>query len=317
MSGLLVYSERNDLALELLTGGRDLAAALGKPLSLAMAYSGARGGVEQFAAHGAGKIYIAEDVALESQLTDVVAEALAQIARQAEADVVLIGSSRRGRVLAPRLAQKLGAGCVTDAGSLVVQDGRLVSMRLALGGNTLKEEAITGPVAVISVTPGTFEASPGGAGAGETIEVTLDLTPSRAQSVERRAKEVGAVNIEQAGCVVCMGRGVSSKDDIPMVEALAKALSGEVAGTRPLAYEYEWIPEDRMVGISGKTVKPGLYVTVGVSGQIQHTVAVRDSKIIVAIDKDKSAPIFEMADYGIVGDLYEVVPRLTEALGGG
>lgn len=102
-----------------------------------------------------------------------------------------------------------------------------------------------------------------------------------------------------------------------MVEALAKALSGEVAGTRPLAYEYEWIPEDRMVGISGKTVKPGLYVTVGVSGQIQHTVAVRDSKIIVAIDKDKSAPIFEMADYGIVGDLYEVVPRLTEALGGG
>lgn len=314
MSGLLVYSERESLALELLSGGRDLAAGLGVPL---LAHSGARGGIEQLVAHGAEKVYLAADGALDTLLTDAVADMLAQVVRESEASVVLIGSTRRGRVLAPRVAQKLGTGCVTDASRIEVRDGRLVSHRLAFGGNTLKEEVITSPIAIISVVPGTFEASPGGGGEGDTVEVSLDLPPSRAQSVERRAKESGAVDIEGAERVVCMGRGVASRDDIPMVEALAQALGGEIAGTRPLAYELEWISEDRMVGISGKSVRPQLYLTVGVSGQIQHTVSIRDSKIIVAVDKNASAPIFEMADYGIVGDLYDVVPRLTEALGGG
>jgi electron transfer flavoprotein alpha subunit len=315
MSSVLVFSERETLALELLTGGRDIAAARGASLVVALLGEGAADRADACFAHGAEKAYLASDTALSPYQADTYAEALAQIVKEANADLVLIGSSRRGRTLAPRLAQKLGAGCVTDASNLAVQDGRLVSQRLALGGNTLKEETITSDVAVISVTAGTFEAAPNG-GPADVVEAAVSLTPSRAKTIESRVKEMGAVNVEEADRLVCMGRGVANKDDIPLLEALAAALNGEVVGTRPLAYEYEWISEDRMIGISGKTVSPQLYVAVGVSGQIQHTVSIRGSKIILAINKDKNAPIFEMADYGIVGDLYEIIPRLTEALQG-
>lgn len=317
MSSILIYSERETLALELLTGARDIASARGASLAVALLGDGAADRADACFQHGAEKAYVAAGPALDNPQTDTTAEALAQIARQADADLVLVGSTRRGRVLAPRLAQKLEAGCVTDAGSLTVQDGRLVATRLALGGNTLKEEVITSPRGVIAVSPGVFEASPGG-GSGSVEEVSPDLPlRSRARTVERQAKESGAVNIEEAERLVCIGRGVGSKEDLPVIEALAAALGGEVAGTRPLSYEYEWLPEDSMVGISGKTVRPQLYVGIGLSGQIQHTVSIRDSRVIVAINKDKNAPIFEMADYGIVGDLYEIVPLLTEALGRG
>jgi len=317
MSTILVYSERETLALELLTGARDIASARGASLAVALLGEGAAGRADACFQHGAETAYVAAGSALEDFQTDTAADALAQIARQADADVVLVGSTRRGRVLAPRLAQKLEAGCVTDAGSLTVQEGQLVTTRLALGGNTLKEEVVTSPRGVIAVAAGVFEAAPGGTGSGSVEEISPDLPPARARTVERQAKESGAANIEEAERLVCIGRGVGSQEDLPVIEALAAALGGAVAGTRPLAYEYEWLPEDSMIGISGKSVRPQLYVAIGLSGQIQHTVSVRDSKVIVAINKDKSAPIFEMADYGIVGDLYEIVPLLTEALGRG
>lgn len=319
MSGVLVYSEREGLTLELLAGGRQIAATRRSSLAAALLGPGMAGRAEACSAHGAEKVYVADDSALEEQQTDVCAQALAQIAKQAEADLVLIGSTRRGRTLAPRLAQKLEAGCVTDALSLSVQDARLVAQRYSLGGNTVREAIITSPMAVVAVVPGTFEAAPGDAkpgnpGAGAVVRVPMELTPSRARVVQHKKKEVGAVNIEEAERVVCIGRGIERRDDLKLIEALVKALDGELAGTRPLAYEYGWITEDRMIGISGKTVRPQLYVAVGLSGQIQHSASIRGSKVILAINKDKNAPIFAMADYGIVGDLYEVVPRLTEAL---
>ena len=319
MGSVLVFSEREALALELLTGGRDIATAREAPLAVALPGADAADWAEACFAHGAERAYVAWDAALDDYQADTYAEALAGVVGQADADLVLIGSTRRGRTLAPRLAQKLEAGCVTDAVSLAMQDGRLVSKRNALGGNTLKEEVITSPRGVIAVVPGAFEAAPGGARSGDTsasaaLEVALEVTPSRVKTVERRVKEMGAVNIERAERLVCIGRGLGSQDDLPLVEALAAALGGQVACTRPLAYEYQWLPEDRMIGISGKVSSPRLYVGVGVSGQIQHTVSIRGSKVILAINKDKNAPIFAMADYGIVGDLYEIVPRLTEAL---
>jgi electron transfer flavoprotein alpha subunit len=134
------------------------------------------------------------------------------------------------------------------------------------------------------------------------------------QPVERKKKLGESVNIESAETLVCVGKGLSNKDDLEMVNELCTALRGELGCTRALSSDYHWISEDRMIGISGKRCKPKLHVSIGVSGQIQHTVGILGSKLIVAINKDKEAPIFRIADYGIVGDLYQVVPKLVQRI---
>jgi electron transfer flavoprotein alpha subunit len=318
MNSALVYAEREAVRLELLTGVGEIARS--RRLSIAAALLGP-GSAEQAPAcftHGAERVFVVEDSQSDQLQTDACAQALAQIATQAEAELVLVGSTRRGRALAPRLAQKLEAGSVTEALGLSVHEGRLVARRHSLGGNTVREVEITSPRAVIAVVPGTFEAVRADAKVdGAVVRVPVTLAPPRVRVVEHRKKQVGAANIEQAERVVCIGRGVEKREDLAIVEALTKALGAELAGTRPLAYELGWIPEDRMIGISGKTVRPQLYVAVGLSGQIQHSASIRGSRVILAVNKDKNAPIFAMADYGIVGDLYEVVPQLTQALQGG
>lgn len=312
MPGILVYSERPDVAHELIHAGRRLADERSGPLSVAVVGSDPDAAI---AGGDAEMVYVVSSDRLEDFQFDSFAGALAGVVEACEADVVLVGSTRRGRALAPRLAQKLGAACVTDAKSVENRDGRIVTSRLALGGSTVKEEAVTSAMAVIAVSPGAFEADEAtGASGGPTTELHLEIPVATAETVHREVKAQGAVDIEQAERLICIGRGVASEDDLGMIERLAEVLGAEMAATRPLAYEHKWMPEDRMVGISGKTVSPELYVVIGSSGQIQHTVSVRDSKLIVAINDDRSAPIFEMADYGIVGDLYELVPRLTEEL---
>jgi electron transfer flavoprotein alpha subunit len=314
MSGILVYAEVESTALGLLTKGRELAAALGKPLAVALLGEEAAGWTDACFAHGAERAFVGNDPALAVFQAATYATALAQIVAQAEADLILVGATLRGRELAPRLAQKLAAGCVTDAIGLSLQEGRLIVERRALGGNTISTSVITSPQQVVSVMPRLFDAEPGGAGQGEVVEVALELEPSATRRVERRAKEVGAVNVEEAEVVVCAGRGLAEKGDLSLVQNLANALGGLIACTRPLSHENHWLSEDQMIGLSGKMPSPNLYVGVGVSGQIQHVVGILDAKLIVAINSDKNAPIFKIADYGIVGDLYQVVPRLVEQL---
>ncbi len=314
MSGILVYSEVEPTALGLLTRGRDLAAGLGRALAVALLGEEAAGRADACLAHGANRAYVGNDPALTVFQASTYAAALAQIVAQAEADIILMGSTRRGRELAPRLAQKLSAGCVTDAIGLSLQDGRLVVERRALGGNTVSAEVITSPQQVITVMPKLFDAQPGGAGKGEVIEVTLALEPPATRLVERRPKEAGAVNVEEAEVLVCIGRALAEESDLPLIQNLADTLGGVVGCTRALSHEYRWLSEDQMVGLSGKVSSPRLYVGIGISGQIQHTVGILDSQVIVAINNDKNAPIFKIADYGIVGDLYQVVPRLIEQL---
>ena len=314
MSGILVYSELESTALGLLTKGRELAKGLGKPLAVALLGEGAASQADACFAHGANQAYVGDNPALTVFQAGVYAAALAQIVDQAEADIILMASTRRGRELAPRLAQKLSAGCVTDAISLSLQDGRLVAERRALGGNTVSRETITSRQQVIAVTPRLFDAQPGGEGVGHAVQVTLELEPPATKLVELRSKKAGGVNVEEAEILVCIGRGLSEESALPMIQNLAEALGGVVGCTRPISHEYHWLPEAQMVGLSGKVSSPRLYIGVGISGQIQHTVGIMDSNVIVAINKDKNAPIFKMADYGIIGDLYQVVPRLIEQL---
>ena len=312
MAELLVYSERVDTARELVAGAKDLGAALGPGVSAVALGPGAGAAAADLAAAGADTVYVSEDAAFEGWPVDAVAAGLAQVADIAGATVVLVGSTRRGKETAPRLAQKLGAGCVTDVNALVAEGGDLVATRYAFGGATVARERITTTAKVFAVMPKTFSAEGASAGAGRVDYVTLSVE-SRVKVVERRAREGDHVNLDAAPLIVGVGRGFNAREDLALGDELAGALGAVVGCTKSLA-DFEWLGEDRIIGLSGAKTAPDLYLSVGVSGQIQHTVGVAGAKLIAAVNKDKEAPIFAMADYGLVGDLYEVVPALVERL---
>ena len=312
MAELLVYSERVDTARELVAGGKELAAALGLGVRAVALGPGAGTTASSLAAAGADTIYVSEDAVFEGWPADAVAAGLAQVVEQAGASVVLIGSTRRGKETAPRLAQKLGAGCVTDVSSLVAEGGELVASRYAFGGATVAREKLGSAVKVFAVMPKTFDAEGATAGAGNVVSPPLDVSSS-VKVVDRRAKEGDHVNLDAAPIIVGVGRGFNAREDLALGDELAGALGAVVGCTKSLA-DFEWLGEDRIIGLSGAKTAPDLYLSVGVSGQIQHTVGVAGAKLIAAVNKDKEAPIFAMADYGIVGDLYEVVPALVERL---
>ncbi|HEM61736.1 MAG TPA: electron transfer flavoprotein subunit alpha/FixB family protein, partial [Chloroflexi bacterium] len=186
--------------------------------------------------------------------------------------------------------------------------------RYSYGGNTVASQVVTTPKKVISVMPKTFELGTKEDRKGEVVSVDLDLAEPALKVVERRAKAGEEVNLEEAEVLICVGRGVGSKEDLAMIEELARLLGAEIGCTKTPASDWGWFSEERMVGLSGKKCKPNLYLSIGISGQIQHTVGVVDSRIIVTINKDEKAPIFSITDYGIVGDYAEIVPVLSEKL---
>ncbi len=312
MAEILVFSEKDEIAFELLSKGRELKEGLGLGLAAALLGQEVEERSSQYFSYGAEKVYLGESALLADFYVENYAQGLQRAAE--EAQVLLLGSTRRGKELASRVAQKLGAGCITDAIGLRLEGDGLVADRYALGGNTVASEVIKTERKVIAVMPRTFEALPLEAGEGQTVRLELELPEPRVRFVGRRAKEAEAVNIEEAEVLVCIGRGLGAEEDLEMIWKLAAALGAEVGCTKSPASDYGWLSEERVVGLSGKKANPSLYVGIGISGQIQHTVGILGSKIIVAINKDPQAPIFKIADYGIVGDLYEVVPRLAERL---
>lgn len=311
---MLIYCEKRDVLYELLSGGRALSAELGLTPAAAIFDPGDADEHERCFRYGAQRLYVGRSPHLADCEVERTAETLAQIAAGNGVRVVLIGSTRRGKELAGRLAQKLAAGCVTDAIGLAVRDGKLVTQRYALGGNTVATEVLKGRVRVVAVKPKVFEAVDANQRGGEILPLELDLAPPRVTVVQRQSKAGEKVNLEQAEVVVAIGRGLKRREDLTLVQELADALRGELGCSRSLSSDYGWLSEQRMIGISGKQCSPRLHISVGLSGQIQHTVGILGSKIIVAINKDRSAPIFQIADYGIVGDLYEVVPALVQRL---
>ena len=317
MAELLVFSENNGLAFELVSKGREFAAALNMGLAAALLGEKVGGEAEEYFAYGADRVYIGENPALAWFNAESYAEALYQIAQRNDTKIFFIPSTKRGKELAPRLAQKLGAGCVTDATAVEVKDGNLLISRYALGGNTVAGEVIKTTHKVITVMPKTFELEPKEDKKGEAIKTDLNLKAPRIRIVERQEKIGEKVNLEEAEILVCIGRGLEKKDDLRIVEQLTKALGAEIGCTKSLCTEYQWLSEDRLVGLSGKKTNPRLVISIGISGQIQYTVGIRSARIAVAINKDKQAPIFAMSDYGIIGNLYDVIPLLAEKLKSG
>jgi len=305
--GVLVYSERKDLALELATLANELSDKLGGFTAVALLGPGSRSAAEDL------REYFDKVYPIEEGLSyfDVVAyvEVLSELANEVKPHTILMSSTRRGSAIAAGLAAKIGAVCVTEV-SKVELEPELLVYRSAYGGLAQAKISLASTPRVLAVKPASYPKSTKRRhGAIEELR----LTPPRpsAELIEVRSKEVGA-RLEEADVVVVVGRGVKRREDLPMFEELAKSLGGALGCTRPLSADLNWFPI--WVGMSGVTVKPKLYVGVGVSGQIQHIAGIRESKVIVAVNIDPNAPIFEHVDYGIIGDLYKVVPALLEEL---
>jgi len=309
MFEILIFSENKQVAFELLSEAGKLKGALNARVAAAVMPNS---DVNDYFGYGADKVYVLEDAALAEFSPDRYAEAFEKISNQNGTDILLIGSTRRGKELAPRIAQRLSAGCITDAIGISLKGSDLVAERYVLGGNTIASESIKTGKKVISVMPRAFKTGEKQTRSGEVARINLNLDASKIKVLERKPKSGHTANLEEARTLVCVGRGLRQKEDLAIFEKFAGSINAELGCTRPIAYDLKWLPEEREVGLSGKKCKPDLCMVFGISGQIQHTVGIRDSKIIVAVNKDKNAPIFKISDYGIIGDIFEIAPKLVE-----
>jgi len=306
MAGIFVFSEDSALARQLLTPALELKKSLSQPITaLALNESEAK----ELAALGADKAVV---LASGGKWVEGFSEAIYKQVSSAEGSVLLVGGTLRGKHVAAYVAAKLNAGMVTDAKTLSIENGKLLATRVLYAGLALCEEELTFP-AVATIRARTFVAPSASAAAGVVETVTAE-GDSRITVGEVTQTGAAGVDITAADKLVSVGRGFRQKEDLKLAEDLAGTLKAELACTRGVAEDEHWLPIARYIGISGQTVKPDLYLAIGLSGQVQHMVGCRESKVIVAVNNDERSPIFEAADYGIVGDLYEVLPLLTAAM---
>jgi electron transfer flavoprotein alpha subunit len=306
MPGIVTFSEDSALSKQLLTPALELKQSLSQPVT---ALTLSEADAKELAALGADKVIVLQST---NGWPEGLCEPIYGLVSGAGASIFLVGGTLRGKHIAAYVAAKLNAGMCTDARSLKIDSGKLLSTRLLYAGLALCEERLTLP-AVETIPPRTFSPPKAAttAGAIETAKAEADARVI-ISDVSRAAGS--GVDIGEATRLVAVGRGFRKKEDLKLAQDLAIALKAELACSRPVAEEEHWLPIDHYVGISGHTVKPELYLAAGISGQVQHMVGARESKVIVAVNNDEHAPIFEAADYGVVGDLYEVLPLLTTAV---
>jgi electron transfer flavoprotein alpha subunit len=307
-----VFSEKPTLLAELLANALQLAKADGA--SVAALVVGNQQAVDFAFAQGAQKVYALGEKAADVALDDYVPTMIA-LAKNKQPALVIVGATRLGKAIAGRLSAGLDTSAITDAKYFNQAGGAIEITHLIFGGGAIRIEKAATATVVLTQGASIVEALPAKAAAGGEVESVAFVQPAwKAALVERKQKPPASVNLAVAKKIVCVGRGIAKKEDLALAFDLAAVLEGEVAATRPLTEGLDWLPRERYIGVSGATVKPDLYLSMGVSGQAQHTVGITDSRVIVAIDKDKDAPIFPQADYCIVGDLYQVVPALIAAL---
>jgi electron transfer flavoprotein alpha subunit len=307
MAGIWVYSEDDVVAKQLLTLGRELADKMQQQLC-ALTLSAAA--ASSLVAAGADKVFVLEGA---SSWPESYARPVAELAGAEQPTAIFIGATQRGKDLAAKVAAALRAGLVTEALAVRLEEGAIETDRMLYGGLAICTEVLAAP-ALVTIPPRTYEAAPADPSRKGEI-FTLKVNPDGLVGVSEVcpiAKE--GVDITAADRLVCIGRGLAKQEDMKLAEDLAAAVGAEIGCTRGIAEDYHWLPNERYIGLSGQKVRPSFYISFGVSGQVQHVAGIRDSKIIVAIDMNENAPIFEAADYGIVGDLYEIVPLLTAAV---
>lgn len=325
--GVFVFAQQVDneltpIAFELIGKGKDLAKDLNTEVTAVLIGSDVKGLVDELAEYGADKVIVVDDPELKDYRTEPYAHALSSVIKEYKPEIMLVGATAIGRDLGPRVSARVKTGLTADCTVLEIGDfkdqtNQLLMTRPAFGGNTIATIACpnTRPQ-MATVRPGVMQKLDPVKGAkAEVIEYNPGFTPdNKYVEILKVVKEAkSAENIMDAKILVSGGRGVGSEENFKMLQDLADVLGGMVSCSRAVV-ENGWKPVDVQVGQTGKTVRPNVYFAIGISGAIQHVAGMEESDIIIAINKDEDAPIFDVADYGIVGDLNKIVPALTEAL---
>jgi electron transfer flavoprotein alpha subunit len=288
------------------------AASLGEDVAGIVLGSGVKELAEQAGRFGARKVYVADMPGLEAPLPQPRVDAIAQLVKEQGIDTLLFAASVLASDVAAALAARLDAGLNWDLVDIVSQDGSLVGKRPALEDTVYVDVGWTSDTKLALFRPGTFDpVESGGEAQVEELTPSFEDFSTQATMLEQAHEESEGPSIEDADVIVAGGRGLGGPENFTLVEDLAKALGGAVAATRAVV-DAGWYPYSTQVGQTGKTVSPKLYVACGISGAIQHKVGMQGSGTVVAINKDPNAPIFEFSDLGVVGDLHEIVPKLTE-----
>lgn len=316
--GLMVFAEQREgrihpVSYELLGKGREITDRLGVELSSVLLGHQMEEEAKELIYYGADKVFFYEHPAFKDFDLLNCKHNIVRLVREVKPEIFLFGATRLGRSLGPRVAVALDTGLTADCTGLDLdEDGNLIQIRPAFTGNILAHIKTWTRPQMSTVRYKVMQKKARDANRrGEIIKKDAELVPSLL-TIKKKEK-LGGVNISEADVIVSGGRGLKKAEDFSILAALAELLGGVVGSSRPLVDD-GWIGKEHQVGFSGNTVKPKLYVACGISGSPQHLAGMRDSDVIVAINSDPSAPIFRLADYGIVGDLYEVVPRLTNEI---
>lgn len=322
--GVMVFAEQRcgdlkKVSLELLGKGKELADTLGVELSSALIGHDVEGLAPTLIAHGADRVHLIDAPVLENYSTTAYAKAMVSLITKVKPEIVLYGATHIGRDLAPRIARRLGTGLTADCTELTIdlEKRALMQTRPAFGGNLMATIlCLNHRPQMATVRPGIMKMlDPDASRKGEIVPFEVDILPedmkTKVLEIVRETKRVA--NLEDAQIIVSGGRGVGGGDGFKKIQMLADVLGGEVGGSR-VAVEKGWISKDHQVGQTGKTVRPMLYIACGISGSIQHRAGMQNSGCIVAINKDPNAPIFSIADIGVVADLHTFIPKFVEEL---
>jgi electron transfer flavoprotein alpha subunit len=315
MAKIWVYAELTGgklapISLELLAKARDLkgeveAVALGK---------GAEAAAATLGKHGAKKVLACEDDVFDKFIAQPATDTMEALVKANKPDLILFGFTSESREVAGRLSARLGVGQVSSALDVEAADGGFVAKVPYFGGAKVARMKVNNKPAIVLIRPKSFEAAEsGGTAEVEKVTATVGADSKRAKVIERVAEKGEKVKLEDALIIVSGGRGMQGPENFPLLEALADALGGAVGASRAVV-DAGWVPYSMQVGQTGKAVRPNVYIAAGISGAMQHTVGMKGSKVIIAINKDAEAPILKMADLGVVGDALKIVPKLTEAV---